>query len=165
MSPIRRRLMRGEFLVLVLASGAAACAIRRQALPTAPAMPRSFEEALAVPNDNRRPAGTVRDGVFEINLVARPARWEGEKSNLDPGATSPTIVDVLGFSEEGGSVTIPGPLIRVPQGTEVRVRVRNSIPEGYPIGLPGPSQRKRGMRSLADDVLVVHGLRPGNVLR
>lgn len=61
-------------------------------------MGRPVEEALAVPN------------VLEIDLVARPARWEGEKSNLDPGAASPTTVEVLGFSEEGGSVTIPGPM-------------------------------------------------------
>ena len=155
--------MRGEWLVLALASGVSACAARGKELPTDPAMTRSLEEALAVPNDNRKPAGTLRDGVLEIDLEARPARWEGEKSNLAPGAASPTIVDVLGFSEEGGSVTIPGPLIRVPQGTEVRVRVRNSIPQGYPIGLPGPSLRKPGMRSLADNVLVVHGLRPGTV--
>jgi FtsP/CotA-like multicopper oxidase with cupredoxin domain len=155
--------MRGEWLVLALATGVAARAIRRQALPTAPATPRSFEEARAVPNDNRKPAGTLRDGVLEIDLVARPASWEGEKSKLAPGDTSPTIVDVLGFSEEGGSVTIPGPLIRVPQGTEVRVRVRNSIPEGYAIGLPGPSRRTPSTRSLADDVLVVHGLRAGHV--
>ena len=153
--------MRREWLVLALASGVSACAVRGPQGPTAPAITRSFEEALAVPNDNRKPAGTLRDGVLEIDLVARPARWEGEKSDLAPGAASPTIVDVLGFSEEGGAVTIPGPFIRVPQGTEIRVRVRNSIPEGYPIGLPGPALREPGMRSVADDVLVVHGLRAG----
>jgi hypothetical protein len=103
----------------------------------------------------------LRDGVLAIDLVARPARWEGEKSDLAPGAASPTIVDVLGFSEEGGSVTIPGPLIRVPHGTELRIRVRNAIPGGYPIGLPGAALRTPGTRSVAADVLVVHGLRPG----
>jgi FtsP/CotA-like multicopper oxidase with cupredoxin domain len=39
--------------------------------------------------------------------------------------------------------------------------VRNSIPDDYPIGLPAPALRERGMRSLADDVLVVRGLRAG----
>jgi FtsP/CotA-like multicopper oxidase with cupredoxin domain len=151
-----------EWLVLALVGGASACAVPNREIPTAPATRRSFE-ALAVPNDNRKAAGTLRGGVLEIDLVARPARWEGEKSDLDPGAASPTIVDVLGFAEEGGPVTIPGPLIRVPQGTEVRVRVRNSIPEGYPIGLPGPALREPGMRSLADGVLFVHGLRPNTV--
>jgi FtsP/CotA-like multicopper oxidase with cupredoxin domain len=118
---------------------------------------------LAVPNDNRTPAGTLRDGVLELELEARPARWDGEGSDLDPEAVNPTIVDVLGFAEEGGPVTIPGPLVRVPQGTEVRIRLRNSIPADYPIGLPLPGLRQEGMRSVADDVLRVRGLRAGTV--
>jgi FtsP/CotA-like multicopper oxidase with cupredoxin domain len=98
-----------------------------------------------------------------LDMEARPARWEGEKSDLDPEAADPAIVDVLGFAEEGGPVTIPGPLVRVPQGTEVRIRVRNSIPDGYPIGLPLPGLREEGMRSVANDVLRVRGLRAGTV--
>lgn len=114
MFPDAPRLMRREWLVLALAGGLSACAVRDQERPSSPALPRSPAEALAIPNDNRKPAGTLRDGVLEIDLVARPGRWEGEKSDLDPGAANPTIVDVLGFSEQG--VTIPGPFIRVPQG-------------------------------------------------
>jgi manganese oxidase len=114
-----------------------------------------------VPNDNRRPAGIWRDGVLELDLQARPARWQGERSDLTPAAADPTVVEVLGFAEAGGPVTIPGPLIRVLQGTEVRVRVGNAIPEGYPIGFPPPAFRDEGMRSVADDVLVVRGLRAG----
>lgn len=153
--------MRCQWLVLALVGGVSACAVRRQELPTPPTMTGSLAEVLAVPNDNRVPAGTLRDDVLVIELVARPARWEGERSDLDPNAATPTIVDVLGFSEEGGPVTIPGPLIRVPQGTEVRVRVRNSIPEDYPIGLPAPALRGPGTGSIGEDVLVVRGLRAG----
>jgi FtsP/CotA-like multicopper oxidase with cupredoxin domain len=153
--------MRGVWLTLALVAGASCTPVRGEEHPTTPAPTSSFEQTLAIPNDNRTPAGTLRDGVLELHLEARLARWEGEKSDLDADAVSPTIVDVLGFAEEGESVTIPGPLIRVSQGTEVRVRVRNSIPEGYPIGLPLPAAREPGMRSLADDVLVVRGLRAG----
>lgn len=153
--------MRRQWLAVALVAGVSACAVRRGEPPTPPTMTRSFEETLAVPNDNRRPAGTLRDGVLEIDLVARPARWEGERSDLDPNAATPTIVDVLGFSEAGEPVTIPGPLIRVPQGTEVRVRVRNAIPKDYFIGLPGPALRVAGIRPIADDVLVLRGLRAG----
>ena len=156
-----RRLMRGVWLVPALVSCVSCTLVRGQQLLTPPAPAPTFEETLVIPNDNRTPAGTLRDGVLELPLEARPARWEGEKSDLDPDAANPTIVDILGFAEEGESVTIPGPLIRVSQGTEVRVRVRNSIPEGYPIGLPLPAAREPGMRSLADDVLVVRGLRAG----
>lgn len=119
------------------------------------------DPALAVPNDNRSPAGNLRDGVLELDLEARLARWKGEGSDLAANARDPSIVTVLGFSEAGGPVTIPGPLIRVPQGTEVRVRVRNSIPESLSIGLPGPALREEGMNSIAEPVLVVRGLRAG----
>lgn len=121
------------------------------------------EPPFAVPNDNRTPAGTLRDGVLELDLEARLARWEGEGSNLAEAAPNPSIVTVLGFAEQGGPVRIPGPLIRVPQGTEVRVRVRNSIPDSLPIGLPGPVLRTEGMRTMADPVLTVRGLRAGTV--
>jgi FtsP/CotA-like multicopper oxidase with cupredoxin domain len=152
--------MRSSWLVLALGSAVSATLVSCKESST-PATSISVDEALAVPNDNRTPAGSLRNGLLELDLEARPALWEGEVSDLDPDAANPTRVEVLGFAEEGGSVTIPGPLIRVPQGTEVRLRVRNSIPAGYPIGLPGPAVREHGMPSSADDVLIVRGLRAG----
>jgi FtsP/CotA-like multicopper oxidase with cupredoxin domain len=112
-------------------------------------------------NDSRLPAGRLRNGVFVLNLEARLAHWKGEPSDLAPDATDPTIVTVLAFAEEGGPATIPGPLIRVPEGTELRVRVRNSIPDSVSIGLPGPVLREEGMSSVAGPALVIHGLRAG----
>lgn len=151
------------WLVLALVSSVSATLVGCQVIPAPTSTTRSGEQSLAVPNDNRTPAGSLRDGVLELDLEARPARWEGEKSDLDPDAATPTIVDVLGFAEESGPITIPGPLIRVPQGTEVRIRVRNSIPKDYPIGFPMPGLREEGMRSVADDVLLVRGLRAGTM--
>ncbi|HVS66204.1 MAG TPA: multicopper oxidase domain-containing protein [Thermoanaerobaculia bacterium] len=132
----------------------------------APEGPRAPETALdraplVVPNANRDPAGVMLDGVLELELEARLARWKGEKSNLTEGAADPTVVPALAFAADGGPVTVPGPLIRVPEGTEVRLRVRNSIPNGISIGLPGPSLREPGMTSEAGEVLVVRGLRAG----
>jgi manganese oxidase len=148
-------------LLSVLWLLAAACAQTQQANVAIPGVTHAPE--LAAPNDNRTPAGVLRDGVLELDLEARPVRWKGEKSDAAPDAADPTVVEVLGFAEAGGPVTIPGPLIRVPQGTEVRVRVRNSIPEDYPIGLPVPAFREEDMRSVADDMLVVRGLRAGMI--
>ena len=148
---------------LALVSSVSASLLGCQPTPAPTATARPVEQALAVPNDNRTPAGILRNGVLELELEARPVRWQGEESDLAPHAVDPTIVEVLGFAEAAGPVTIPGPLIRVSQGTEVRVRVRNSIPENYPIGLPVPVFREDGMRSVADDVLVVRGLRAGTV--
>jgi FtsP/CotA-like multicopper oxidase with cupredoxin domain len=116
---------------------------------------------LALPNDNQTPSGKLRGGVLELELEARLARWEGEASNLDADAAEPSVVTVLAFGEEGGPTTIPGPLIRVEQGTEVRIRIRNSIPDSASIGLPPPAFREPSMSSVSGSTLIVHGLRPG----
>jgi FtsP/CotA-like multicopper oxidase with cupredoxin domain len=114
----------------------------------------------AAPNDNRTPGGTLRDGAFEIALVARAAPWWGE--GFYPEGDD-SVVTVLAFAEEGSTATIPGPLVRVPEGTEMRITVRNDIPGQFRIGLPYPARRDEGMSALADSVLVVHGLRAGTV--
>ncbi|MGH7552961.1 MAG: multicopper oxidase domain-containing protein [Longimicrobiales bacterium] len=115
---------------------------------------------LALLNDNQTPSGKLRGGVLELELEARLARWEGE-ANLDADGVEQSVVTVLAFGEEGGPTTIPGPLIRVEQGAEVRIRIRNSIPDSVSIGLPPPVFREPGMSSVSGSTLIVHGLRPG----
>ena len=51
-----------------------------------------------------------------------------------------STVTVMTFAEEGGAPRIPGTLVRAAEGSEIRVRVRNALPES---------------------TLVVHGLRVG----
>lgn len=82
-----------------------------------PAVPR---EARAVPNDNRAPAGLLRDGVLTLHLEAREARWYPD------GEGAPSIVMQF-FAEAGKEPQNPGPLIRVAAGTTIRVSVRNSL--------------------------------------
>jgi len=43
---------------------------------------------------------------------------------------------VYAFGEEGKPLQMPGPLIRVPEGTEIKLTIRNNI-EGQPINLHG----------------------------
>ena len=74
----------------------------------------------AIANDNRSPAGTMRDGVLAVKLVAHTVAWQPDGAN---GCT----LTVNAFSEEGRPTQIPGPLVRVPAGTEVRVSVRNAL--------------------------------------
>lgn len=62
-----------------------------------------------VPNDNRRSAGIVSDGVVALELDARPATWYPENQD-DPG------VPVFAFAKVGGAPRISGPFLRVPQG-------------------------------------------------
>lgn len=156
-----KRSLRGPWLPVVTLCLVVGCAGTRsfQGLPTE----RETQPPMAVSNDHRSPAGTVRDGVLELNLEARLARWRGEASDLREDATDPSVLTVMAFAEEGGAVSIPGPMIRVSEGTEVRVRVRNSIPDSVTIGLPGPALREEGMSSVAGDVLVVRGLRAGTI--
>jgi FtsP/CotA-like multicopper oxidase with cupredoxin domain len=88
-----------------------------------------------VVHDNRAPAGTLENGVLTVELEAGTGIWHPEKDH-GPGHV------VHAFAEDGGAFTIPGPLLRVTEGTELRIRISNRI---------------------ADQPLVVHGLhtRPG----
>jgi manganese oxidase len=75
---------------------------------------------VVVPNDNRVPAGKLTNGVLTVRLEARAAIWRPE------GSKGP-IVSTSAFAIEGQRLQIPGPLLRVPVGTEIRATVRNSL--------------------------------------
>jgi len=72
------------------------------------------------PNDNRQGAGTLANGTLTIQLEARAGEWHPD------GDTSPGI-RVNAFGVEGGTLQTPGPLIRVREGTEIHVSVRNRL--------------------------------------
>ncbi len=71
-------------------------------------------------NDNRLPAGTFRNGVLTLRLELRTGRWHPEGDD-GPGE------EVQAFAEKGRPPQIPGPLIRVPQGTTIHAFVRNTL--------------------------------------
>ena len=75
---------------------------------------------VVVPNDNRVAAGRLSNGVLTVRLQARAAVWRPE------GSKGP-IISTTAFAVEGERLQIPGPLIRVPAGTEIRATVRNSL--------------------------------------
>jgi len=89
--------------------------------PAAP-RPDSDTRALAVvhANDNRKPAGDLRDGVLTLRLVVDSARWY-------PEAADGPFIDLVAFSTEGGAPQVPGPLVRVPKGTIVDATIRNAL--------------------------------------
>ncbi len=72
-------------------------------------------------NHNDRAAGSLANGVLTLRLVAEAGLWHPEADN---GVGIP----VQAFAEEGRALENPGPLIRVPEGTRLRIRVRNAIP-------------------------------------
>jgi FtsP/CotA-like multicopper oxidase with cupredoxin domain len=71
-------------------------------------------------NDNRVAAGALEGGVLTIRLEARTGEWRPD-GDADRG------IIVRAFGEEGKPLQIPGPLIRVPKGTQIRAFVRNSL--------------------------------------
>jgi FtsP/CotA-like multicopper oxidase with cupredoxin domain len=77
--------------------------------------------ASVLANDNRHPAGRLAGGTLTVSLEAREGEWHPEGTSAPPGFT------IEAFAEEGGALLTPGPLLRVPVGTEVRATVRNRL--------------------------------------
>ena len=97
----------------------------------------AFGDSLPVvlPNDNRTAAGSQRGDTLTLHLTLQNARWY-------PEADDGPYIEAPVFAEEGEGPQVPGPLIRVREGTVLDITVRNPLP---------------------DSVLWVHGLvaRPG----
>ena len=101
-------------------------------LPRVPLPKPAASAVRAAINDNRAPAGTRSSGVLTLSIDVIESAWRPE-GDSDPE------VPIFAFAERGRAPQVPGPLIRVPQGTEVRLVLRSSV----------------------DSALVVAGLRPG----
>jgi FtsP/CotA-like multicopper oxidase with cupredoxin domain len=71
-------------------------------------------------NDNTRPAGRRAGDTLDLALEARLVTWR-------PGGEAGPTFTVHAFAERGRDAQIPGPLLRVPVGTTVRVRLRNTL--------------------------------------
>ena len=99
--------------------------------PIAPSVPSGPDAETIAANDNRHPAGRLEHGVLTLALEVRAGTLRPEEDD-GPG------IPALAFAEPGAPLQVPGPLIRVPQGTEIRVSVRNPL----------------------DSSLTVHGLEP-----
>lgn len=94
-----------------------------------------------VANDNRTAAGTLRGGVLTVELDVVMARWY-------PEAPDGPYVELPAFAEAGKPPMVPAPLIRVPEGTRVRLVVRNTLATGE-LGLWGV-----GATSTSDTTMV-----------
>ena len=90
------------------------------------------------PNDNRHPAGGLIHGVLTLRLEVREGVWNPE------GENGPEI-PVQAFAEEGRPLMNPGPLIRIPAGTRIRIFAHNLLPS-QPVTIHGLHSHT-GMRS------------------
>ena len=82
-------------------------------------------------NQNHVPSGLLRDGVLSLQLEIDKGEWH-------PEAENGMALAVYAFGEKGHSLQNPGPLIRVPQDSEVRVSLHNAL--GVPVTVHGLSQ-------------------------
>jgi len=96
------------------------------------------------PNDNAHRAGHLAKGVLTVSLEARSGEWHPEESG------GPTL-SVSAFAVAGGPLQTPGPLLRAPVGTEIRVRMHNAL--AVPLWVYGFGEH----RGFADSVQVGAG--------
>ena len=71
-------------------------------------------------NANRVPAGKLENGILVLHLELREGDWY-------PEAETGASLKVYAFAEEGKAPQVPGPLIRAPEGTEIRVTLHNLL--------------------------------------
>jgi manganese oxidase len=104
-------------------------------------------------NDNRAPAGHLKNGVLDLHLELRQGRWYPED---DAGAYR----DIYAFAEEGHAPQVSGPLVRVLQGTQIHATILNKLGVSAKIyGLHRhPAGEKDATKDAATDAL---SLAPG----
>ncbi len=104
--------------------------LNAQLLATLPRLPLpkpAVGAVRSVANTNRVPAGQLRGGTLYLELDVLESAWKPEGEN-DPE------VPILAFAERGKAPSVPGPLVRVPQGTPVVVTLRNRSDTALVIG-------------------------------
>jgi len=105
--------------------------------------------SVAAPNDNRHASGTLRNGVLTVAIEAGASRWYPNGEAM-PGRA------VAAFNEVGKKPVVPGPLIRVPMGTEIRIAVRNRLDDTLVFQVPA-ALRGVANSGLADSVVLAPG--------
>ena len=86
--------------------------------PLLDAIPTVARSAQA--NDNRVAAGRLESGTLTLALELRETIWT-------PGGPRGRAIPVFAFAEAGKESSIPGPLIRVPAGTNMHMLVHNLL--------------------------------------
>ena len=96
-------------------------------------LPRPAANApLARVNDNRRPAGSLTGKTLALSLDVVEAGYQPEGEH-DP------VVRILAFAESGKAPQVPGPMLRAPVGTTVRLTLRNRSDSAVMVGGLRPS--------------------------
>ena len=96
-------------------------------------------------NDNRASAGRLVSGVLTIRLEAREGIWY-------PETRDGVGIAVYAFAEQGRLLQVPGPMIRVRAGTQIRMIVSNTLPK---------QMRLRGLQDHQTTALDTFDIVPG----
>jgi FtsP/CotA-like multicopper oxidase with cupredoxin domain len=125
-------------LLIVCAVVAAASGRTHRALPVVSA------------NPNTERAGALHDGVLTVTLEAEETLW-----HLNGPTRSP--MTIAAFAEPGKGPLMPGPLLRAPVGTELRISMRNSL--RVPLTFQMPASIHGGPDEIAamDSIVVAPG--------
>ncbi|HWH04405.1 MAG TPA: multicopper oxidase domain-containing protein [Gemmatimonadales bacterium] len=110
---------------------------------------RALGEPAVHPNRNLESAGMLHEGVLSVTLVAQRGLWSF--SNSRPAMT------VDAFSVPGAGPLMPGPLLRVPVGTALRITVRNTLPVPLTFVLPAALAGGLDRLDAMDSVVVAPG--------
>jgi FtsP/CotA-like multicopper oxidase with cupredoxin domain len=85
-----------------------------------------------ITHDNIKSAGTLKDSVLTVHLELKEGVWR-------PDAEDAPGIPVLAVAEEGGAPSMPGPMIRVPEGTRIHASFKNT--QIFPVFVFGLDQR------------------------
>jgi len=111
---VKSKLYISEALVIVFAAVFFAAACSQATAVANSSLPR------IAANTNQHPAGILSAGELTLELEIREGAFYPED---DSGPS----LRVFAFAERGKQLQIPGPMIRIPQGTRIRVTVHNLI--------------------------------------
>ena len=97
------------------------------AMPRVPLPKPSAAAARAVVHQNRVSAGRMVGNTLRLDLDIVESAWAPE------GKEAPEL-PILAFAERGKAPLVPGPLVRVPQGTVVILTLRNRSDSALVVG-------------------------------
>ena len=101
------------------------------------------------PNPNTARAGVLRNGVLTVALEAKESLMQLEGAHR-------SMMTIEAFAEPGKAPLMPGPLIRAPQGTELRLSIRNTLPVALTLEVPATLRGGPGGAAI-DSVVVAPG--------
>jgi manganese oxidase len=105
------RIVRSPCILAALLAASVACGTPASPVAATPT---------ARPNDLQLSAGVRAGETLAVALEARQALWH-------PSANDGPALEVATFAEAGKEPTVPGPLLRIPKGSSVRISLVNHL--------------------------------------